>query len=300
MNEQPQLEQSPGRHELQCMEVWGGSSRADHIASVPGLDISVHSKPIGDRGGDLYLISSCSSGWITRMLLADVAGHGEIASEFSAQLRRAMHKSINTVDQTKIARELNKAFELISRDGRFATALLVTYFAQSGHLILVNAGHPPPLIQRSGESHWTPVDKHASGVISQTTRDVRVGLSNLPLGVLGDMEYEQIAIPLREGDRFCAYTDAYSESVDRNGRQLGVKGLSDAFAEVSLRSPPIEAFGTTLREVLHERAASPADDDHTLILLERNGRQRPPLSIPIVGNWLKSNFGLGHIDTVPE
>ena len=78
------------------MEVWGGSSAADHSASVPGLDISVSSRPIegSESGGDLYLISSCSSGWFSRILLADVAGHGSDVSDLSHKLRKAMHKSI--------------------------------------------------------------------------------------------------------------------------------------------------------------------------------------------------------------
>jgi hypothetical protein len=43
-----------------------------------------------------------------------------------------------------------------------------------------------------------------------------------------------------------------------------------------------------------------ADDDHSLIVLERNAQSRPGLTLPVMGNWLKSNFGLGHTDTTPE
>lgn len=291
---------SPNHHTLQCMEVWGGSDHAEHIASVPGLDISVHARPIGDQGGDLYLISSCSSGWITRMLLADVAGHGDIVSDLSAKLRKAMHKSINTVDQSKLAKELNQAFDAFSKDGRFATALLMTYFSQTGHLILVNAGHPPPLIQRAGETRWIPIDADAPGVLTQTCKDVRVGFMNLPLGVIGDTEYEQIAIPIREGDRVCAYTDAYSESVKPDGRQLGVNGLSALLERVSASRPDLEGVGAGLQRVMDKEGIVAADDDHSLIVLERNAQSRPGLTLPVMGNWLKSNFGLGHTDTTPE
>lgn len=291
---------SPKHHQLQCMEVWGGSSRAQHIASVPTLNLSVHARPIGEHGGDLYLISSCSSGWITRMLLADVAGHGSGVTDLASKLRRAMHRSINTVDQSQIAEELNTAFDAFSREGRFATAILMTYFAQTGHLIMVNAGHPPALMQRAGEKSWSPLEPGSEGVLSQPTREVRVGVKNLPLGVISGTEYEQVAIPLRAGDRVCLYTDAYTESVMPDGRQLGVGGLCTMLQRVSERDPEIESFDPVLRREMREADIEPADDDHTMVVLEHNGRERPSMSIPVVANWLKSSFGLGHSDTSPE
>ena len=281
------------------MEVWGGSSHARHIASVPGLDISVESRPIDEQGGDLYLISSCSSGSITRMLLADVAGHGQIVSDLSEKLRRAMHRSINTVDQSKIAEELNNAFDAFSREGRYATALLLTYFAPTGHLILVNAGHPPPLMNRVDESGWFPISKQSVGVLSQTTRDVRVGIKNLPLGVIGDTEYEQIAIPMQAGDRVCLYTDAYSESVKPNGRQLGVEGFTSLLEQANNAGDMNGSCAQAIDQIMRREGIMPADDDHTLIIVEHNGQERPVISIPAVRNWLKSSFGLGHSDTHP-
>lgn len=291
---------SPKHHQLQCMEVWGGSNKAEHIASVPTLNLSVHSRPIGDQGGDLYLISSCSSGWITRVLLADVAGHGSGVSDLAGKLRKAMHRSINTVDQSQIAEELNTAFDAFSREGRFATALLMTYFAQTGHLIMVNAGHPPPLMQRAGSKSWFPLEPETEGVLTQPTRELRVGVRNLPLGVISGTEYEQVAIPISAGDRVCLYTDAYTESVLPDGRQLGVTGLCDLLQRVSGKAPEIESFDPELQREMRERDIEPADDDYTMVLLEHNGRNRPPMSIPVVANWLKSSFGLGHSDSVPE
>lgn len=287
-------------HNLQCMEVWGGSSSAEHIASVPGLDISVHSNPLGEQGGDLYLISSCSSGWITRLLLADVSGHGETVSNLSSKLRKAMHKSINTVDQSKLAKELNTAFDAFSKDGRFATALLMTYFSQSGHLILVNAGHPPPLILRAGEKSWEPITPSSEHVLREPGRELRVGISNLPLGVIADTEYEQIAIPLQQGDRVCAYTDAYSESLHHTGKQIGVAGLIDLLNTSSSNTESLDSFATALSNQMKQQGVTVSDDDQTLIVLERNAQDRPPLSISSVGNWVKSGFGLGHIDTGPS
>lgn len=287
-------------HALQCLEVWGGSNRADRTASVPGLDISVHSDPIeGDRGGDLYLISSCSSGWISRILVADVSGHGRGVTDLSAELRRAMHKSINTVDQSKFARRLNEAFDAFASDGKFATALLMTYFAPSRHLIIVNAGHPPPLRMKHGESSWVPMDRSSMDAITETTSELRVGLMNLPLGVIASTQYEQIAFKLEPGDRVCAYTDAYVEATDSEGKQIGNSGFRKLLEQCP-NDTPINTFSQVVASLYKRNRVSIADDDRTLVLIENNGSESPKVTVPMVHNWLKHNFGLGHTDTVPE
>ena len=119
------------RQRLACMEVWGGSEPRDNFIAVPGMDIAVRSRPYaGDaEGGDIHYISNCMAGFITRVIVADVAGHGESASEVSGTLRRLMRKHINTPDQSRFARALNEEFTRDTRDARFATALLATYFA---------------------------------------------------------------------------------------------------------------------------------------------------------------------------
>lgn len=286
--------------ELRCLEVWGGSSTVEHTTSVPGLNLSVSSNPQeGEKGGDIYLISSCSSGWISRILLADVAGHGSSVSGLATKLRRAMHKSINTVDQSKFAQTLNGAFDEISTDGRFATALLMTYFAPSRHLILVNAGHPPPLIRRRGTVAWVPLESRSPEAITRPCKEVRVGLTNLPLGVITSTAYEQIAFKLNPGDQVCAYTDAYIEALNPDGVQIGVEGFA-AILERTAPATSIESFHHCVHDSMRNHGIRSADDDQTLILIENNGGESPKVSIPIVRNWLKQNFGLGHSDSGPD
>lgn len=282
------------------MEVWGGSSAADHSASVPGLDISVSSRPIegSESGGDLYLISSCSSGWITRMLLADVSGHGSDVSDLSHKLRKAMHKSINTVDQSKLAKSLNSSFDAFSDGGKFATALLMTYFAPSGHLIFVNAGHPPPLFNREGSSNWELLDAKTPGILRETSTQVKVGIKNLPLGVINSTQYEQLAIKINPGDRVCAYTDAFSEARHPERGLMGSSGLAGIMDRAFNENNSNHALAVLNR--LEQEGYEKADDDHTLLMLHHNGMQQTKLNMPSIKNFLKSSFGMGHIDTVVQ
>ena len=294
----PQAHNASEPHNIKCLEVWGGSSSADHSASVPGLDISVCSRPVqgSESGGDLYLISSCSSGWISRILLADVSGHGSDVSHLSSKLRKEMHKSLNTVDQSKLARHLNNAFEDISGGSKFATALLMTYFAPSGHLIFVNAGHPPPLLRRAGSSEWIQIDQNTPEVLTDPTNDLRIGIKNLPLGVIKSTEYEQLAIKIEQGDLICAYTDAFIEAQSIDGSLLGVSGLTNALSTVNAETSVGMSKG--ILNELTTQGFEHAEDDHTMLLLHHNGQHKPSVGITTFANLVKNSLGFGHTDTV--
>src|SRR4051812_50157117 len=89
---------------LQCLEVWGGNHPVDTSVQTPGLNAFVHSRPCNGAtaGGDLHYLSSCAAGQITRLLIADVAGHGAAVADTATQLRSLMRKFVNFHDQTRL------------------------------------------------------------------------------------------------------------------------------------------------------------------------------------------------------
>jgi len=135
-------------HHMQCMEVWGGNQVADSGVVMAGLDAWVYSKPYGgaEGGGDVYYVSSCATGRIVRLLVADVSGHGAKVSQIATGLRALMRKHVNQIDQARFVRSMNEQFQTLASIGSFATAVVTTFFAPTNHLSLCNAGHPPPLI----------------------------------------------------------------------------------------------------------------------------------------------------------
>ena len=70
--------------QMSCMEVWGGNIATDTSIDRPGLSCRVYSQSFGDgdAGGDVYYLSSCASGRLTRFLLADVCGHWPVSSSW--------------------------------------------------------------------------------------------------------------------------------------------------------------------------------------------------------------------------
>ena len=101
---------SPNPELMQCLEVRGGNCRTNELFEMVGLRAWVFSRPHAgaDGGGDVHYISSCASGRITRMLLADVSGHGAGVGVVAEGLRDLMRKNINYVNQTRLVREMNQ------------------------------------------------------------------------------------------------------------------------------------------------------------------------------------------------
>src|SRR5271154_5672497 len=141
---------------MTCMEVWGGSQLTARGVQLGGLDAWVYSKPFGQaqHGGDVYYASSCATGRISRILLADVSGHGSTVASIAADLRTLMRRFVNRLDQAEFVRLLNQQFAAMSRAGTFATAVVATFFSPSRVLTVCNAGHPRPLIYRATERQW--------------------------------------------------------------------------------------------------------------------------------------------------
>src|SRR6202162_143661 len=94
-NNEPVAGRKPAQ-QMTCMEVWGGSQLTTRRVEMGGLDAWVYSKPFGDaeRGGDVYYASSCATGRINRLLLADVSGHGDAVAAMAADLRRLMRRDV--------------------------------------------------------------------------------------------------------------------------------------------------------------------------------------------------------------
>jgi serine phosphatase RsbU (regulator of sigma subunit) len=252
----------------------------------------------GVGGGDVHYVSTCGGGQVTRLALADVAGHGESVDGLAVFLRKLMRKYINTLNQTQFAQALNQEFATAAESGRFATALLLTYFAPTRHLIVCNAGHGRPLHYSARKNAWEALDLERSGDCpSMKTSKVRYHferLSNLPLGILDPIEYEQFAIDFEPSDLVLLYTDALIESVGTDGVQLGESGLLSLVT--SIGSTEMHEVGEQLlaAERAH-RGSRPPADDQTLILLKRSDAPLPGPSVFRTANTVAKMLGLRRV-----
>lgn len=257
----PNTEHPPAER-MHCMEVWGGNQTADSFFSVPGLDVRVFCRPHdgAPSGGDLYYVSSCASGRITRMLVADVAGHGTLVSEIATRLRNLMRRYINYIRQTRFVDEVNRAFTSDSRESSFATAVIGTFFAPTRSLSICNAGHPAPLVYRAASRRWTLLDDEADEAAS----------ANFPLGVADETRYRQFDTSLAVGDLVLCYTDSLIETPAANGSLLGTAGLEALVEDVAVDD--LQTFVERLLDRVADRSPQAASgDDLTVMLFRANG-----------------------------
>ncbi|HVU64914.1 MAG TPA: PP2C family protein-serine/threonine phosphatase [Phycisphaerales bacterium] len=293
----------PDVHAIACMEVWGGSQAIDAAVSVPGNDVHVRSVPYqgAAAGGDIYYVSNCAAGIITRFFLADVSSHGQDVAHIASELRALMRRHINTADQSRFAVALNRAFAALDLAGRFATAVLVTYFAPTDHVIVCNAGHPRPLLYRAACDRWELLDASTPDILASRQHGKEgVGIANLPLGILDPTEYQQLALRLEPDDLVVLYTDALIEATGADGRQLGEAGLLGLARALTTAERCGAAAAALHRRTLEHTGGSELDDDATVIVLHHNGVDPPP-GRGIAGRLttFAHMLGLGAVDSGP-
>lgn len=256
-------ERYPGvNHRMSCMEIWGGMQRVDARVSTPGIDAYVISEPdqSAERGGDIHFLSLCGEGKLTRVILADVAGHGQMAAGLAAKVRDLMRRNINTLDQSAMTRDLNAELVALQMDGRFATAVITSYYLPINRVISCNAGHPRPLWYQARDCSWEFLD--AGNSMLETS------VADLPLGLISDTEYHQLAIPGAPGDLVVLYTDSLIEAHTTSGPNLSEAGLLELVRHLN-PFDPARLGHAILDAVAAFREGEAAGDDVTVVTLHQ-------------------------------
>jgi phosphoserine phosphatase RsbU/P len=254
----------PTSQTMQCMEVWGGNAAVDTSVVISGVDAWIYARPYRDAegGGDVYYVSSCATGRVTRLLLADVSGHGSDVADIAGQLRSLMRRNVNFLDQGRFVGELNSQFTVLSDAGCFATALAMTFFGPTRRLTLCNAGHPPPLLYRAAAGEWEYVQ-----------RDVRAEGGNLPWGIETVCDYDQFDVPLGVGDMMLCFTDSLTEARVGERELLGPADLLAILQDIPV-DPPGELIGRLIAAI--EQRATLQEDDVTILLFRPNETATAP------------------------
>ena len=265
---------APAAQTMQCMEVWGGNQIVDTNVSMAGLDAWVYCRPFGqaDGGGDVYYVSSCATGRVTRLLVADVSGHGAAVCDVAGQLRGLMRRFVNYLDQTRFVESMNERFAANSAAGCFATAVVTTFFGPTNQLSLCNAGHPPPLLYRAATGEWSYL--LASSRVQKAGRDEEdvadEAVRNIPLGIDDLIQYAQFDVLLKVGDLVLCYTDSLVESKGADGDLLGQQGLLDLVRTLN-SSEPATLIPRLLQAVAALAEGNLDGDDVTVLLFRPNG-----------------------------
>lgn len=169
----------------------------------------------GSKGGDIYYFSVCDSDILTRVAIADVAGHGEPVSCISNGIYQALQEHMNRLEGDQVLTSLN-GYAIKKGAATITTASIIGYYADHKTLYYTYAGHHPVLVNRAGNTGWIPA-----------VGDTLPGQSvvNIPLAVLPEAEYRQFQLPMDTGDRVLLYTDGVTELRNKNGVEYGIGKL---------------------------------------------------------------------------
>jgi serine phosphatase RsbU (regulator of sigma subunit) len=216
----------------------------------PHLAITGTSAPCLAVGGDYFDVFPLSDDR-TAFLIADVSGKGLGAALLTTMLQGALSGMKMGADPADVFNHINRFLCEHSEVGRYAT-MFFGILDRDGRLEFVNAGHPSPLLVRTGE-----VDEPFTE-------------GGFPVGLIPDASYMASCVTLRPGDTLVLFSDGVTEATDPDEQMFGVSRLRQLL--VGQHEAPLETLKKTILECVRafSRGASQTDDI-TLLLARYRG-----------------------------
>jgi len=243
-------------HHIRCSEIWGGIRDADVDMCTSSICASLYSSSCdGGKGGDVYYLSVCDSDLLTRIAVADVAGHGKKVSDVSQWLFDSLKQRMNSAEGHKVLEDLNRLADEYGYKA-LTTATVVAYYLSDSKLYFAHAGHPPLLVRRQTDTEWHPAEVEAAS-----------GTADMPLGVDPAAPYTQQVMAFSPGDRVFLYTDGVTEAPDAAAQRFGAQRLLDVLNKAAGEDLP--GLKDAVLEALRKHSGgSLGHDDVTLMAIE--------------------------------
>ena len=240
--------------------------RPSRLPDVPGLRLAARSLPSGTGSqvsGDFYDVHPATAGaWA--FVLGDVSGKGVEAAVVTSMARHTVRAlSAQGYAPQQVLEQLNTALEPGEDLERFCTVVYgrITDAPAPGEvtgvrLTICLGGHPAPLVRR------------ADGTV------FAVGEPGTVLGLLPEVDVEEVVVDLGPGDVLLAYTDGVTEA-RHEGVQFGDERLAQVLAGTAagLRGRTGAAAASLVADAVADRVvkevvefASERDDVAILVL----------------------------------
>ncbi len=217
-----------------------------HLPDMPGLQLSVYSRPAQILSGDYYDFFQFQDGSLG-VAIADVAGHGVAAGLLMSSLQTSMRTLAQECDSpADTLQRVNDFFIHNINLTTFVTIFLGRFDPRSGRFNYANAGHNPPLLVHIGrENVWLKPTGAA-------------------IGLLEDFQITVHTIPLLAGDTLLFYTDGITEAVNASTEQFGSTRLAQLVNKYATLSA--DDLVKAVIQAVNEFTAnsSPADDTTVL------------------------------------
>lgn len=234
-------------------EIQLGILPSNVVACVAGtnLEVCAHLEPALEVGGDLYEVLRLDDG---RLLVAvgDVSGKGIPAALFMAvttTLLRTMARQYR--EPEVILRQVNDALAVQNPRGMFVTLLCMILDPATGVVTCANAGHPPPVLLRTGA---------APGLTLTSTSMVS--------GIMEGVDIGSETLQLQAGDTLVLYTDGVTEAFNAAGGMFDEDKLLECLSRAAGQTAD-ETASTVLESVRRHAAGHPQSDDITVVTVRK-------------------------------
>ncbi|HVX13217.1 MAG TPA: SpoIIE family protein phosphatase [Pirellulales bacterium] len=186
------------------------------------------------------------------ILVADVSGKGMPAALLMAKLSaEAKYALVSEVGPGGALFRLNAQFAQASWADRFVTMAVLVLDLERHEVQIANAGHLPPYLRRQ----------------NGTVEPVGVDQISVPLGVIDELECEQVSVSLAPGDSLVLFTDGISEAMNMNNDLYGLARISQ---QVALPTDGVKQLGEQiLKDVKLFVGKRSQSDDMCLLCLGR-------------------------------
>jgi len=182
-------------------------------------------------------------------IIADVAGKGVHAGMVMAKASTLFEvMSRDQVDPDEMMFHMNNDLFITKTSGMFVTCVLGKYDLISDEITWVNGGHQPAIIRdQQGEYHSFDSVAPPMGVISQKDKSIY-----------------KINKQVLNGNKFYVFTDGLSESLDEEGKEIGIDG-SIKIIEDNYTKDSKKHLSDITKKIIKISGPGKLSDDLTLI-----------------------------------
>ena len=251
LHERSLMQQALERDLDLARKVQRGLMPSEH-PELPGYHFFHFYEPANQIGGDYYDYVLLSDQRIA-VAVGDVSGKGIAAALLMAKLSSEVRYHLaSQTDLTAAVANINATFTRSDWQDRFITFVVAVIDPVSHQLTLVNAGHMPPLLRRSG-GQVEPIGQEEAG---------------LPLGVVDDYQYQSYTRTLEPGDFVTIFTDGISEAMNVAGELYGLKQLD---RQIGTETVSVADLGQHILDDVHRFVGGhPQSDDMCLACFGRD------------------------------
>ena len=226
---------------------------------VEGFDIAGSSRPAREVGGDFFDYLSLTDGK-SGIALADVSGKG-LKSAMNAVLASGMLHVLASGMIHELVKIEVSCGEILSvlnahlyprMEKQMFTALGLAIFDQNATTLKwANAAQPYPIVKR-GEQVFEFESE-----------------SDLPLGMMRNLEYQDWELELRAGDIVIFYTDGIIEAENETEEMYGTERLEQIITNISSTISAEEIIKTILQDVDDFVGTAEQYDDMTVVVVKK-------------------------------